>query len=110
MVITVTGSTGTIGSDLVRLLSDAAAPTRAVLRDSSRARPLPSVAWLQADLTQTELLEPALAGTTRLFLLTDNQKGFGALQIRVVRAAQSLGVAHVVKLSALGASDHSHSW
>ncbi len=33
MVITVTGSTGTIGTELVRLLSEAAAPNRAVLRN-----------------------------------------------------------------------------
>jgi uncharacterized protein YbjT (DUF2867 family) len=110
MVITVTGSTGTIGSELVRLLSDRAASTRAVLRDPRRARPLPSVAWLEADLSRADLLEPTLAGTARLFLLTDNQKGFGQLQTRVVHAAQNLGVGHVVKLSALGASDHSQSW
>ena len=32
------------------------------------------------------------------------------MQIQILRAAESLGVAHVVKLSALGASDHSKSW
>jgi uncharacterized protein YbjT (DUF2867 family) len=56
------------------------------------------------------MLEAALAGTTRLFLLTGNDAGFGKLQIEILRAAERLGVAHVVKLSALGASNHSNSW
>lgn len=109
MLITVTGSTGTIGSELVRLLSDAGVPTRAVLRDVRKARPVPGVVWAQADLSDERLLEPALAGTTRLFLLTGNEPGFGEIQRGVVWAAEALGVRHVVKLSALGASDHSNS-
>jgi uncharacterized protein YbjT (DUF2867 family) len=109
MVITVTGATGTIGSELVRLLSEARAPTRAISRDPSRTRRLPGVAWTQADLSHADLLDPALAGTARLFLLTDNTAGFGRVQIAVLRAAARLAVAYVVKLSALGASDHSSS-
>ncbi len=109
MLITITGSTGTIGSELVRLLSDAGAPTRAVLRDLRKARQLPGIVWAQADLADTRLLEPVLAGTNRLFLLTGNDEGFAELQTGVIRAAAALGVDHVVKLSALGASDHSNS-
>jgi uncharacterized protein YbjT (DUF2867 family) len=109
MLITVTGSTGTIGSELVRVLSNASVVTRAVLRDWSKARRLGNVVWLQADLRDEALLEPALAGTSRLFLLSDNEPGFGAMQIAIIRAAEHLGVAHVVKLSALGASNHSNS-
>ncbi|HET9983271.1 MAG TPA: SDR family oxidoreductase [Longimicrobiales bacterium] len=110
MVITVTGATGTIGGELVRRLSEAGAAVRGVTRHASRMAPLPGVAWVQADLRDARLLEPTLAGTARLFLLSDNQPAFGELQLAVVRAARELGVAHVVKLSALGASDHSRSW
>lgn len=109
MVITVTGSTGHIGSELVRLLSAAGAPTRAVLRNVNRIRPTSHVAWIQADLTDPDVLEPTLAGTASLFLLSDNAPGFGELQIAILQAAQREGVRHVVKLSALGASDHSKS-
>jgi len=80
-----------------------------VLRNVRKSRPLPGVVWAQADLADERLLEPALAGTTRLFLLTGNDPGFGDIQIGVVRAAEALGVRHVVKLSALGASNHSDS-
>jgi uncharacterized protein YbjT (DUF2867 family) len=110
MIITVIGSTGTIGSELVRLLSQASAPARALFRDLKKVQLLPGVAWTQADLRDRRALEAAIAGTTRLFLLTDNQPGFADLQIQILRIAESLGVAHVVKLSALGASDHSKSW
>src|SRR5690349_7077478 len=109
-LITVTGSSGTIGTELVSLLAAAGAPTRAVLRDPHKARALPHVAWLQADLRDAGLLEPALAGTKRLFLLTGNDPGFGRTQIGIARAAEELGVEHIVKASALGASDHSKSW
>lgn len=109
MTITVTGSTGTIGTELVRLLSAAGAPVRAVLRDYGRAHPLPHVAWLQADLTDGTLLEPTLSGTRQLFLLTGNRPGFGQTQIGVIRAAERLGVDHVVRLSALGATPRTKS-
>lgn len=109
MVITVTGSTGTIGTELVRLLSAAHVPVRAVSRGSGKFARQPGVVWTQADLHDRTVLEPALAGTTRLFLLSSNEAGFGALQTEVVRTAEDLGVTHVVKLSALGASDHSNS-
>src|SRR2546430_10169231 len=98
MVITVTGSTGTIGSELVRLLSKAGAPARAIFRDWSKVQSLPGVAWTKADLRDALALEAAIAGTTRLFLLTDNQPGFAELQLQILRAAESSGVAHVVKL------------
>jgi uncharacterized protein YbjT (DUF2867 family) len=110
MVVTVTGSTGTIGSELVFLLSIAGVPTRAVFRNRDRVQGLPDVVYMQADLRDDGVLAPILAGTSRLFLLSGNEKGFGELQIRVIRAAEESGVAHVVKLSALGASDHSRSW
>lgn len=109
MIITVTGSTGTIGSELVRLLSAAGAPTRAVYRRSRNTQALPGVVWLKADLRDETVLEPVLAGTARLFLLSGNDAGFGKLQIDTLRAAERLGVQHVVKLSALGASNHSNS-
>src|SRR5918996_4787309 len=108
-MITVTGSTGTIGSELVRLLSAAGVEVRAIHRDPGKVRSLPHVTWVQADLRDTAAIEGALGETSRLFLLTGNEAGFGPLQITVVQAAERVGVEHVVKLSALGASDHSKS-
>jgi uncharacterized protein YbjT (DUF2867 family) len=108
-VITVTGSTGTIGSELVRLLSQAGVATRAIARSVAQARALPHVTSVAADLRDSQTLDAALLGTERLFLLTGNDPGFAAVQIGVVGAAARAGVRHLVKLSALGASDHSKS-
>lgn len=108
-MIAVTGSTGSIGTELVQLLSEAGAPTRAILRDLARAPLLPHVVPLRADLRDESLLAPALAGARQLFLLTDNTPGFGETQIGVIRVAERLGVEHVVKLSALGASPRTKS-
>src|SRR3989449_2885224 len=108
-LITVTGSTGTIGSELVRLLSAAGVGARALHRDVRKTRALPNVTWVHADLDDARRLKVALDGTDRLFLLTGNEPDFARTQIGVVRAAGELGVKHIVKLSALGASDHSRS-
>jgi len=108
-LITLIGSTGTIGQELVRLLSEAGVPVRAVLRNFHRAHPFPGIAWLQADISDPSLREATLAGTDRLFLLTGNQPGFGQTQIDVIKAAKELGVKHVVKLSALGATPRTKS-
>ena len=61
------------------------------------------------DLNAAARVEQAMEGTTSLFLLTGNDPGFADTQIGVIRAAEHAGVAHIVKLSALGASDHSRS-
>lgn len=104
-----TGSTGTIGRELVRLLTVAGADTRAVYRDADKGQSLPAVTRVQADLRDPRQLAAALAGTTRLFLLTGNDPDFWRVQTAIVEAAERLGVRHLVKLSALGASDHSRS-
>jgi uncharacterized protein YbjT (DUF2867 family) len=72
MMITI----ATIGRELVRQLSESATSTRSLLRDPARAEPLPYVVWVLVGLRDTKSLEPVLAGTTRLFLLTANQAGF----------------------------------
>lgn len=108
-IITVIGSTGTIGSKLTEILSNSGASVRAVMRNINRVRELPGVVWLQADVNDKRLLESALAGTDQLFLLTGNRAGFGKTQIDIIKAAERLDVKHVVKLSALGASPHTKS-
>jgi uncharacterized protein YbjT (DUF2867 family) len=108
-VITVTGSTGKIGSELVRLLSQAGVATRAIARGAGQAPSLPHVTSLAADLRDPQILDAALLGAERLFLLTGNDPGFAPVQIGVVGAAARAGVRQLVKLSALGASDHSKS-
>jgi len=109
-VYTIIGSTGTIGSELVRLLVQEKVSVRAIMRNFNRIQEdLSYVHWVKADIEKEELLNGVLAGTTRLFLLSGNRPGFSKSQIQVVEKAKELGVQHIVKLSALGATSRSKS-
>lgn len=108
-MILVTGATGTIGSSVLRRLSEAGVRTRALSRDPSRGAPLPHVEWAKADLSQPETLLPAFEDADRLFLLTGNARNLANLQKNALEAAVAAGVDHVVKLSARGAQPGSLS-
>lgn len=111
-MIGVTGATGTIGSDLVRLLAEEGREVRAFSRnppDESEGRGPAGVEWVEADLANREELPPAFEGIERLFLLTGNSDRMVLLQENALAAAREAGVDRVVKLSALGATDHSRS-
>lgn len=105
-VITVIGSTGSIGSELVRLLSEKNRTVRAVMRNFKRIQDLPFVHWIKADVADERLLNGVLAGTDRLFILTGNNPGFSKTQNKIIEKAKEESVKHIVKLSALGASPH----
>lgn len=108
-VITIIGSTGNIGTELVNILSSAEIPTRAVLRNINKVRPLPFVTWMQADVSDEHVLDAVLAGTDHLFILTGNAPGFGQIQTNLIHLAKKHGVKHIVKISALGASPRTKS-
>ena len=108
-MIVVTGATGKIGKELVRQLAARGAAVRALSRHAGRGEEIPGVEWVAADLAQREHLVSAFAGAEKLFLLTANSEDMVRLQKNALEAARQAGVRHVVKLSALGASDHSLS-
>ncbi len=108
-MIVVIGSTGYIGSEVVRLLSQAGVPARALARNPDKGQKLPGITWVAGDLAKPETLPSVLAGCTKLFLLTGNVENAIELQHHAIAAARRAGVAHVVKLSAFGASSHSNS-
>ncbi len=108
-MILVTGGTGLIGSEVVRRLSQAGAPARALVRDPRSGQNLPGITWVMGDLTQPETLPSAFAGCTKLFLLTGNSEDAYEMQRDALAAARQAGIAQVVKASAFGASPHSHS-
>lgn len=108
-MILVTGSTGLIGSEVLRLLSRAGVAARALVRDVSRVQALPGITWAEGDLAKPETLGSAFAGCTTLFLLTGNVVDAADLQRNAIAEARRAGVGHVVKLSAFGASPHSNS-
>jgi len=108
-MILVTGSTGLIGSEVVRLLSQAGVPARALVRSRSPQPELPGVTAVIGDLAKPGTLPSVFAGCATLFLLTGNGEDAATLQHHAIAAAREAGVTHVVKLSAFGASAHSNS-
>src|ERR1700716_2851589 len=103
-MILVSGATGRIGSVLVKLLAAKGAQVRAMVHSADKAGGLPSGAEaVPADFTKPESLRPALDGVDHAFLLTPAVEQAAEWQSNFVRAAKASGVAHVVKLSILGA-------
>ena len=108
-MILVTGATGAVGSELLRLLSQAGVSTRALTRNPQKAQKLPHVTWVVGDLAKPETLGPVFEGAQKLFLLPTYYEDMVTLQHNAIVAARAAGVTHVVKVSAFAASDHSNA-
>ena len=61
-MILVTGGTGAIGSELLRLLSQAGIPARALTRNLDKAQKLPGIEWVVGDLARPATLATSFAG------------------------------------------------
>jgi uncharacterized protein YbjT (DUF2867 family) len=105
-MILVTGGTGMVGGDVVRLLSQQGVAARALVRNPQKAPNLPGITWVTGDLSKPETLRAAFAGADTLFLVSSIGEDTVALQHNAIVAARDAGVGHIVKLSAFGASDH----
>ena len=106
-MILVSGGTGVMGSELLRLLSQARVPARALVRNPNNAQKLPAITWVVGDLARPETLTTAFEGANAVFLLTHYFEDMVELQHNAIVAARAAGVTHVVKVSAFAASDHS---
>ncbi|MBC3788675.1 SDR family oxidoreductase [Spirosoma utsteinense] len=102
----ITGATGTIGTELVNLLSRQGVVFRAMVRSAQDAETLsarPGVDAIIGDFDDPASLERALSGVKRAFLLTPSSERAEAQQLAFVDAARRAGVQHMVKLSQLAA-------
>ncbi|HYU65995.1 MAG TPA: SDR family oxidoreductase, partial [Jatrophihabitantaceae bacterium] len=107
-MILVTGATGTVGSEVVKLLVAAGERTRAFVRDPAKGQLLgPQVERVLGDLDQPETIAAALADVERLFLVTTQSTRQPEWEWGVIEAAASAGVRRVVKLSVFNADEHS---
>jgi uncharacterized protein YbjT (DUF2867 family) len=70
MTVLITGATGTIGRNIIRLLTAANRPVRAVTRDPGKANLPAGVDVRAGDFTDFASLEAALEGVTALHLMT----------------------------------------
>ncbi|MER6327279.1 NAD(P)H-binding protein [Streptomyces coelicoflavus] len=102
-MILVTGATGTIGREALRMLP-AGLPVRVMAREPSRVAPRDRATEVVAgDYGDTGSLERALAGVDRALLVTCRVGGDD--DARFVRAARAAGVGHLVKVSAAAVAD-----
>ena len=108
-MILVTGGTGSIGSELLRLLSQAGVDARALTRNPHKAQKLPGIEWVAGDLSKRDTLAAPFERAQKLFLATSYYEDMVVLQHNAIAAARAAGVTHVVKVSAFAASDHSRA-
>ncbi len=104
-MILVTGATGHVGSELVRLLAEAGTPARALIHSPDKAAPIKRLGLETAlgDFEQPDTLDAAMAGCDHLFLLSPPSPRQPEQEQNVIDAAKRAGVAHVVKQSVPGA-------
>ncbi|MBN1148632.1 MAG: complex I NDUFA9 subunit family protein [Anaerolineales bacterium] len=116
-MIVVTGSSGYLGSHIVKRLAQEGKPVRAIVRDPGRAQREGrldglQVEWAQADVTDPPSLERAFMGASALVHTVAIAIEKGGLSyetinyqgtVNVVEAARRAGVRRFINISQLGA-------
>jgi uncharacterized protein YbjT (DUF2867 family) len=100
-LILVTGATGKVGSEAVRLLAAQHQPVRALVRDPSRA-PRGDVEVAIGDFDRPDTLDAAVRGVDTVLLVSP---AVPAQEMAVIDAAVRHEVTHVVKVSSKASAD-----
>lgn len=105
-MILVTGSTGVVGSEVVRALTADGAPVRAFVRDAERGAAVlgPDVELVVGDLADRGSVAAALAGVDTLLLSCADDPRRVDWERGAIDEAVAAGVGRIVKLSTIGAS------
>lgn len=108
-MILVVGGTGTIGSEVVRLLQTANVQFKALVRDGAKARELGSrgVDTVSGDLRDPKSLSAALQGIEKVFVVTPLVADQVQMRAALIAAAKSAGVRHFVMSTGIGAAPDS---
>jgi uncharacterized protein YbjT (DUF2867 family) len=99
MAILVTGSTGTIGSQVLAHLQGRNIELRALTRSPETARLPSGVTPIRGDLADTDSVRAALEGVSTLFLLAPNVADELTQAMLALAAAREAGVKGIVYLS-----------
>jgi uncharacterized protein YbjT (DUF2867 family) len=107
--ILVTGATGNVGRELVKLLDEQGAPLRAAVVDEADVSRLPRpVSWRRFDFTDAATYREAFAGVEKLFLMRPPHiSNIDRDMAPAIRYAAEAGVRRIVFLSLLGAERNS---
>jgi uncharacterized protein YbjT (DUF2867 family) len=100
-MILVTGATGKVGSEAVRLLAARQLATRALVRDPSRA-PHGDIEVVTGDFDQPDTLDAAMRGIDTVLLVSP---AVPAQEIAVIDSAVRQGVAQVIKVTSKASAD-----
>ena len=100
-MILVTGATGNVGSEAVRLLAARHHPTRALVRDPSRA-PHGDVEIVIGDFDRPDTLDAAMRGIDTVLLVSP---AVPAQEIAVIDSAVRQGVTQVIKVTSKASAD-----
>ncbi len=108
-MILITGATGTVGHELVKLLSEGARPVRALVpaRDRARVAEHPNVEVMVGSFEDPTSLDTALRGVSDVYLVSPPGPHQEAQERAVVEACVRAQVRSVVKQSVLGADPDS---
>src|SRR5205823_10155265 len=102
----VTGATGTVGSEAVRLLSARRQTTRALVRDPSRVAHRDDLAdeieIVTGDFDRPDTLDAALRGVDTVILVSP---AMPPQEIAVIDSAVRQGVTHIVKITSKASAD-----
>jgi uncharacterized protein YbjT (DUF2867 family) len=99
MTILVTGSTGTIGTQVLAFLGGQGAEVRALTRTPETAQFPAGVTAVQGDLSDIDSIKAALHGISTLFLLAPNAPDELTQAMLALDAARAAGVKGIVYLS-----------
>lgn len=99
MTILVTGSTGTIGTQVVAFLDGHGAEVRALTRSPEKAQFRDGVTAVKGDLSDIDSVRAALDGVTTLFLLAPNAPDELTQAMLALDAAREAHVTGIVYLS-----------
>ena len=99
MTILVTGSTGTIGTQVLEFLDGQGADVRALTRSPEKAALPTGVTAVKGDLADIDSIRAALDGVSTLFLLAPNSPDELMQAMLALNAARDRGVKGIVYLS-----------
>jgi uncharacterized protein YbjT (DUF2867 family) len=102
-MILVTGATGTTGGATLRALVRAGVPVRAFVRDAARLEVGAGVEVAIGDFADRSSLDRAFVGVEKAYLVAAPAPGQVELESAFVDAAKRAGIAHLVRLSVIGA-------
>ena len=100
-MIFITGATGSIGSELCRLLAAENIPSRAMYRKEGHQTGFKALGLeaVQDDFNDADSMRQAMQGCDTLFLLTAPDPQHAQREMALIKLAINLGVQHIVKVS-----------